>query len=402
MRVLRVVASENPADEAGDGAEPAVVVADEDGERFLLTVDDALRNACAPASAGGSVAGNPSESAAEPAAASTAGAEADTGSADDVDSGDAATVERIHLSPREIQTRIRSGESPQALANETGMNLQRVMRFGFAVMQERSRVGDEARRSRARRDGDGALVPFGETVDRRFTVHGIDPAGVDWDAYRRTDGSWAISAHWSTAAGRRQAEWSFSLTARTVVPADEAAADLLSDRPLRAAVRAVPDDAGTDARPAADAVFDQENSAGYSASASSAGEGDGYGTTPLPLRLADPPDAQMSFADDAADPTATADDDRASTPLRLLNPRSDRRPAPAAGESLADTLLGSSSDASDEPGSADTDASPDVVADAEPAATPSAKPAPSGRRRSGREHVPSWDDILLGVRRKQD
>ncbi|MGI8881567.1 MAG: septation protein SepH, partial [Jatrophihabitans sp.] len=230
----------------GDDAD-TVVVADTDGEeQFVLEVDDRLRDAVAPA-------------------------------APEPDEGEPVTVTEeppppIALSPREIQVRVRAGESPEELARDTGADLTKVMRFATAVLAERARVGDEARRSRARRDGDGALVPFGETVDRRFAFHGIEPASVVWDSYRRDDGSWVVIAAWSGDGSDRRAHWAFSLAARTLLPADEAAADLLSDRPLRPVVQAVPDEPDTDdaTRPlptsvGGSEVFDQEadDSAGY-------------------------------------------------------------------------------------------------------------------------------------------
>lgn len=394
MRVLRFVASSQPAD--GDAAQDAssadeverqLLVADLDGEQFLLAVDEALIAACAPAT--------------------------DDATADAADHAPEPQEPRTitHLSPREIQTRIRTGESPQDLAAETGMDVERIMRFGFAVMQERSRVGDEARRARARRDGDGALVPFGETVDRRFSAHGIDPTDVSWDAFRRPDGSWTISATWTNGSGTRSAHWAFSLTAPTVLPADEAAADLLSDRPLRAVVRAVPDAAAIAAQPVDDAVFDQESPGGYTRSTSTTGD-DGYGTAPLPLRLADPLPTSAPNPATAAEPDpAIANERRTPASVRLLNPRA-AEPAPNE-ESLTESLLGpadaqehldpSDADVPPEPTDPPTAAAPITVppTTTSPAATPPAGKS-GARRRSGREQVPSWDDILLGVRRKQD
>jgi hypothetical protein len=141
------------------------------------------------------------------------------------------------ISPREIQVRVRRGESPQALAETYGMPLERVMRFAGAVMDERIRIADEARRARARRTGtEGAehkLVQFGEAVDERFRAHGIAPDSVAWDARRRDDGEWLVVAEWLGGDATHNAEWLFSRTSRTVTPLDDTAADLLSDRPIR-------------------------------------------------------------------------------------------------------------------------------------------------------------------------
>ena len=136
--------------------------------------------------------------------------------------------------PREIQVRVRAGESAEAVADQAGIPLERVMRFAFPVLQERVRVTDEARRARARRGGDGLLVPFGELIDSRLGRHGVDPASVRWDAYRREDGGWTVTSQFSSHERDVLAKFSFALVNRTVSALDDIAADLLSDRPVQA------------------------------------------------------------------------------------------------------------------------------------------------------------------------
>ena len=108
------------------------------------------------------------------------------------------------------------------------------MRFAYPVLQERVRVTDEARRARARRGGDGLLVPFGELIDSRLGRHGVDPAAVRWDAYRREDGGWTVTSQFSSHERTLLAKFSFALLNRTVSALDDIAADLLSDRPAQA------------------------------------------------------------------------------------------------------------------------------------------------------------------------
>jgi Protein of unknown function (DUF3071) len=138
------------------------------------------------------------------------------------------------LGPREIQMRVRAGESPAQIAEESGMDVVRVQTFARPVIDERARITTEARRANARRNtAEGEIVEFGEAVDARFTAHGLDPAAVAWDAYRREDAQWVISATWRGGDADRTALWALSLAARSIVPLDETAADLLSDRPIR-------------------------------------------------------------------------------------------------------------------------------------------------------------------------
>jgi hypothetical protein len=206
----------------------------------------------------------------------------------DADPAPVVTAPVATLSPREIQIRIRRGDSAENIADTSGMTLEKVLRFARPVIDERARITVEARRARARRSTpEGQLVEFGDAVDSRFSAHGVNPELVRWDAYRREDSVWVVSAAWSDDADRI-ARWAMSLTHRLVTPLDETAADLLSDRPIRPVVHAVPPllpgandgEAFTSPLPkVVEEVYDQDARVDHVG---------GYETPPLPLRLADP------------------------------------------------------------------------------------------------------------------
>ena len=264
-----------------------------------------------------------------------------------------APVEAEPIGPREIQMRVRAGESPAQLAAATGVPLERVMRFAGPVMDERARIADESRRARARRSGEGTepkIVVFGEAVDQRFAAHGIDVESVTWDARRRDDGEWFVVATWRGGEAEHSAEWLFSRASRSVTPMDDAAVDLLSDRPIRpvapapmrpSLVAAPPlapgvvafppmPDAHTGPLPVVEEVFDQE------------APPEGPRTVP-PLV---PAAATLSY-------------DEPPLPLGITEP------APRNVRNLGVSRRDESED-----------------------------------EKAARARIPSWDDILLGIRRK--
>ncbi|HEU5005594.1 MAG TPA: septation protein SepH [Jatrophihabitantaceae bacterium] len=271
------------------------------------------------------------------------------------------------LGPREIQMRVRAGESPEDLAVEHEMSFERVMRFAGPVLAERVRVADEARRGRARRTTDeGQLVQFGEAVDQRFSAHGIDVAKVSWDSRRREDGNWIITAKWLGGNAEREAQWLFQLSGRSVSPLDDTAADLLSDRPIRAVIADLPPRTLTAAAapPLAPGVV------AFPAMPEAH-------TGPLPV-----------VPDDVFDQEASNPDAPRTRSARF----SDNNAGDNAGQSATN--------------SADYDAPPlplNLPADANhnPMLT---KPLPreSDEQRAARARIPTWDDIMLGVRRKTD
>lgn len=321
MRELRYV---GPASDPGH-----VLVETADGaEQFSLPISAALHDATQT-----DLLGEPAPSVGTPASPATL-----------IDPA-APAGPRRHLSPRDIQVRVRAGEFPESLAAQTGDDVQRIMRFAGPVLEERMRVTDEARRGRARRSGaDGQTVVFGSAVDDRLTAHGLDPMAVRWDARRHGDSQWVVSAQWDAGETERHAEWGFNLATRTATALDDAAAELLSDRPIR------PVDE-TPTRPTLTVA------------------------PPLPPDVVDfpaMPDDGLPGREDVFDQEAFDDEPTeqhtVELPLELAAPAAER---------------------ADEHGA-------DDVADA------AVEPVTTRRGRAQKPTMPSWDDILMGVRRKTD
>src|SRR4029079_6374879 len=94
------------------------------------------------------------------------------------------------LAPRDIQARIRSGESADDVARIAGVPVDRVLRYAGPVLQERAMLAQPARRTRLKTSEKGATLA--EVVDARLSQHGVDMEKVSWDAYRRDDGTWRV------------------------------------------------------------------------------------------------------------------------------------------------------------------------------------------------------------------
>ncbi len=114
--------------------------------------------------------------------------------------GDRARLGQVEISmdnalrPRDIQSRIRAGESPEAVAAVAQMSVERIMAYAVPVLAEREHVCQQARRSGLRRkhaSGPGRLL--GDAVDEHLRARGLDPTGAGWDSWRRNDGRWSVT-----------------------------------------------------------------------------------------------------------------------------------------------------------------------------------------------------------------
>ncbi|WP_327023145.1 septation protein SepH [Micromonospora sp. NBC_01739] len=133
------------------------------------------------------------------------------------------------LSPRDIQARIRSGESAEDVARIAGVPVDRVLRYAGPVLQERAMLAQHARRTRLK--GADKPTPLAEVVNGRLAQHGIDTEKISWDAWRRDDGTWRIVATWPSGKATAQAVWDLDKTRQSVAPHDDMAQYLCAERP---------------------------------------------------------------------------------------------------------------------------------------------------------------------------
>jgi hypothetical protein len=180
----------------------AFVLADEVGRLLALPIDDRIQAAVRPERTGSSTVSPSPGHPADPDAS---------------------------LSPRDIQARIRAGESADEVARIAGVPVDRVLRYAGPVLQERAMLAQHARRTRLRNSDRGASLA--EIVDGRLAQHGVDAEKISWDAYRRDDGTWRIVATWPSGKATAQAMWELDKTRQQVIPHDDMAQYLCTERP---------------------------------------------------------------------------------------------------------------------------------------------------------------------------
>jgi Protein of unknown function (DUF3071) len=279
------------------------------------------------------------------------------------------------LRPKEIQDRIRAGETAEEIADAAGLPVDRIRRFEGPPLAERARWAQEAQRATVRGRSDTGPGPrLGEVVTERLSELSTSPDDVEWDSRRRPDGIWQVQLAYTVAGRLHIAEWVYDNKSKHVTPDDDEAMRLCLEPSQWPEPREVP-------RPAPTATVTPIGSraATSAAHADQRAEADrAAGRAMLhPSRQApaDPPRRQpgMPLRPATAPAAAAASISQAGPPPSAAEPSgpaADERPVPAA--------------ASEEPAQV-----------ARPARRSS-----SGRGR--RSSVPSWDEIMFGNSRQPE
>ncbi|MGW0389838.1 septation protein SepH [Streptomyces sp. NPDC003042] len=134
-----------------------------------------------------------------------------------------------HLRPRDIQARIRAGASAEEVAQLAGIPVDRVRRFEGPVLAERAFMAERARKTPVRRPGENTGPQLGEAVQERLTLRGADKDSVQWDSWRRDDGTWEILLVYCVAAEPHSASWTYDPPRRLVVAVDDEARSLIGE-----------------------------------------------------------------------------------------------------------------------------------------------------------------------------
>ncbi len=124
------------------------------------------------------------------------------------------------LRPRDIQARIRAGETPESVAQAAQTTVDKIMTYAGPVLAEREHVAQRAQRSSVRRapgESAGAARTLGDAVAAHLRAGNVDPATVSWDAWRREDGRWTLTALFETSERSGTAEFTYDAPGNYVV-----------------------------------------------------------------------------------------------------------------------------------------------------------------------------------------
>ena len=262
------------------------------------------------------------------------------------------------LRPRDIQARIRAGESPEAVAAAAQTTIEKVMGYATPVLAERAHVADRALRASVRRkNSEGPARILWDAVAERLRGRNVDPASVEWDAWRREDGRWTVVADYRSGESTRHAEFLYDVPGRYVLAEDDEARWLVGEQ---TASRGPQPRTATGPRRLSAVGADDELPLGEDA-----------------IGMVSEAPAEAPADDATEDLSATAAAVRGTGDADWIATQASERPAPVE--------LGSESD--------DEVAEPD---DAEPEKAPEPGAPRRSSKKGRRASVPSWDEIMFG------
>ena len=138
------------------------------------------------------------------------------------------------MSVKEIQRRLRNGESMEAIAREGNIGVDKVKRFAGPILQERLFIINMVHEISLRKESAREETEFLQVIEAKLAARGVDIDELAWQTWRAIDGTWTIELIFPNRDGSGKAQWSFDQSKRTLAPLDDNGRWLLGeDAPTR-------------------------------------------------------------------------------------------------------------------------------------------------------------------------
>ena len=135
------------------------------------------------------------------------------------------------MSVKEIQRRLRSGETMDAIARDGHISVEKVERFAGPILQERVYILDQAFSVVLRKESAREQETFQDVVISRLAPMGVDSDSLSWNTWRIDDGTWTIDLAYPNRDGHGSATWNFDLNRRSITATNENARWMLGQEP---------------------------------------------------------------------------------------------------------------------------------------------------------------------------
>ena len=132
------------------------------------------------------------------------------------------------LSPREIQSRVRAGDSVEEVARIAGMSVEWVEPYAGPVIAEREYIAQLAQSHQVRRSGE--TIPhrsLGQVVQDRLSARGVNLDSLSWDAWRLEGRRWLVQVRYESGKSHREAHFVYDASGRFSLPDNDDALWLL-------------------------------------------------------------------------------------------------------------------------------------------------------------------------------
>ncbi len=319
------------------------------------------------------------------------------------------------MRPRDIQARIRAGASVEQVTEESGMPLSRVERFAYPVLLERARAAELAQKAHPVRKDGPAVETLIQVVSAAFAERGHNIDIAEWDAWKDEKGYWVAQLQWQAGRSVIAAHWRFQPDAHggSVSPLDDPASDLVDPdfgRSLRGLATILPEPTAEQAEPvspvpptpapleepvAARVAVSEPRVQEFAAEEIYEKRAVVGGSVPPPAPVHSPPVHEPSvpaaeYAPPVRENPAPVREHTVSEPQAAPSAPAAKAPAPA-GKAPAPAAKPTAK-ASAPAAKADADKP------AEESAPQPAKQTRAAKPKRGKAPMPSWEDVLLGVR----